>query len=394
MRPLVGIDCQKILSANGHGAGVEHYIYHLVLNLLKTRSGFCRFRLYFRPELQNSLLTAQLKKFPEAEIKFWPVDTLRRSGLWPYGKYLRQAKFLSGENLSLFHGPANVTSLFYRRPTVVTMHDLIIYEHPEWFPGGLADLFWRYQLVPKTVKFADRIIAVSQATKRQVMRHFRIPSKKITVIYEGITIDSDASASSREIDRLLPEKIGSEKFLLYVGTVEPRKNLVRLIQAFQTIAPKFPGLKLVLAGKLGWKYEPILSAARAPGLENRVIFTGYVSPEQKNRLYARALGFVYPSLAEGFGLPVLDALRYQVPVLTSNNSSLPEVAGAAAIYVDPLSTNEIVSGLEKLIIDEPQRHQLIDRGKIQATKFSWVQTAAQTLKVYQQIIAPKNKGSV
>src|SRR5690606_27263810 len=118
----------------GNGAGVEHYIYHLLLNLLQARPGFCGSRFYFPQELKNTPLIAQLKKIPEAEIKFWPIDTMRRSGLWPYGKYRRQAEFLTRENLSLFHGPANVTPLFYRRPTVVTVHDLIIYEHPEWFP--------------------------------------------------------------------------------------------------------------------------------------------------------------------------------------------------------------------------------------------------------------------
>lgn len=384
MRPVVGIDCQKILSPSGGGAGIEHYIHHLVLNLGRVSERFCDLKLYFHPRLKNSSVTGMFSR-TSVQVKFWPETALSRSALWPYGKYRRQANFLGAENLDLFHGPANVTPLFYRQPTVVTVHDLIIYEHPEWFPGGLSDYFWRHSLVPQSIKNASRVIAVSQSTKKQVNRQFHVSADKISVIYEGVTTRSaEDEVLTQEIEPL-NKKIGADRFLLYVGTIEPRKNLIRLIDAFKAIATKFPGLKLVLAGKFGWKYESILASAK--GLESRVIFTDYVSPAQKDWLYSTALGFVYPSLAEGFGLPVLDAMMNKLPVLTSQNSSLPEVAGPAAVYVDPLSVKSIVAGLEKLMGDENLRQRLIAQGLVQAAKFSWDVAAKQTLRVYHDVIS-------
>lgn len=389
MNQTIGIDCQKILSPTGGGAGIEHYIYHLVLNLAQISDPGSRFKLYFNPVTAGAAWIKNLNLGSNVEIKFWPREAMQRAGIWPYGKYRRQAKFLLAEKLNLFHGPANVTPLFYNQPTVVTVHDLIIYDHPEWFPGGLADYFWRHSLVPSSIRNASQVIAVSQATKKQIVRQFDVAPGKIAVIYEGVTTTaSTANRTSGEKSMPLVKMIGSAKFLLYIGTIEPRKNLIRLIEAFAAVSAKFPDIKLVLAGKFGWKYESILASAKS--LHSRVIFTDYVSAEQKNWLYQHALGFVYPSLAEGFGLPVLDAMVNRLPVLTSKVSSLPEVAGSAAIYVDPLETQDIAAGIEKLLGNEELRQELIVQGAGQASKFSWTQAAQQTLAVYQEIINQEN----
>ena len=380
----IGLDCQKILSPGSLGAGIEHYTYHLALNLAPIIASVGNLKLYFHPAVENSPWIKNCVFGTSTEIKFWPPDAMARAGLWPYGKYRRQAKFLEAEKLALFHGPANVTPLFYRRPTVVTVHDLIIYEHPEWFPGGLADYFWRHSLVPNSIKQAAKIIAVSDATKKQVVKHFRISPEKIAVSYEGATSQRDDARNDDPQIRSLQKKISSASFILYVGTIEPRKNLARLIEAFARIVPKFPRLKLVLAGKFGWKYEAIL--ARAGNLKSKVVFTDYVSAAQRDWLYHQALVFAYPSLAEGFGLPVLDALVNNVPVLISKTSSLPEVAGVAAVYIDPLEVEDIALGLAKIAGDEKLREQLIRGGQVQAAKFSWDQSATETLKIYQEII--------
>ncbi len=388
MRPVVGLDCQKILSPTGGGAGIEHYTYHLVLNLAKIKDPFCDFKLYFHPAIEKTSWLKNLNLGSKTEIRFWPRETMQRSGLWPYGKYRRQANFLLAEKLDLFHGPANVTPLFYRPPTVVTIHDLIIYEHPEWFPGGLSDYFWRHSLVPNSINHASKIIAVSRATKRQVVEQFDVSPDKISVVPEGATTArSDDTTAGSEIESL-KGKICSGKFLLYVGTIEPRKNLTRLIEAFALATEKEHSLKLVLAGKFGWKYESILAGAK--NFKSRIIFTDYISPAQKSWLYSNALGFVYPSLAEGFGLPVLDAMSNRLPVVTSSISSLPEIAGTAAVYVDPLSVGSIAAGLKKIIYDEKLRRELITRGISQAEKFSWTRSAGLTLDTYKEIISNKH----
>jgi glycosyltransferase involved in cell wall biosynthesis len=264
---------------------------------------------------------------------------------------------------------------------VVTVHDLIIYDHPEWFPGGSAGVFWRWILVPRALKRASRLIAVSQATKMQIINRFRIDKELIDVVYEGGTGWEGGSGLSN----IMTAHNIRPPFLLYVGTLEPRKNLVRLLEAFAALCARRGAWQLVLAGKYGWKYEPILSAVKQLNLASHVILTGYIKPADKQVLYQKAAGLAYPSLAEGFGLPVLEAMQAGLPVLTSNLSSLPEVAGSAAIMVDPYSVESIKSGLEKLMFDEPLRCRLVNDGRRQATKFSWSIAAKQTLSIYQKL---------
>ena len=384
MKPIIGLDCQKILSPTGSGAGVEHYVYHLANQLAQNHDRFCDLCFCLNPRLQDSQVAKQLQAKTGVRTVFWPQSALERRGWWPYTKYRRQANFLRRQKFDLLHGPANVTPLFYQGKTVVTVHDLIIYEHPEWFPGGVADWFWRHSLVPQALARADKIIAVSKFTKQQIIRHFRIDPEKIVVIYEGMTTALVAPTASAP--EKLPQRARQQKFLLYVGTVEPRKNLPRLIEAFGQISNFFPDLNLVIAGKMGWKYEPALRAADQLTEKSRVIFTDYITQSQKEWLYQHALGFVYPSLAEGFGLPVLDAMANKIPVVTSNVSSLPEVAGSAAIFVDPYSVASIGMGMTKLVRDADLRQKLITAGLDQARKFSWEQNIKQTLAVYQTVL--------
>lgn len=380
----VGIDCQKILTPGGAGAGTEHYIWHLVRELAVNPDRTFELCLFFDPQVKGTGLASELTKFPQVSFAYYPAAAVTRRGWWPYTKYKIQRDFIRQFNLDLWHGPANVAPLFYHGLSVVTIHDLIIYEHPEWFPGGLPDIFWRTQVVPQSIKKAARVIAVSKFTKRQVQQHFHKPEAEIDVIYEGVTAEG-ATGSSDIFSR---HKI-KKPYLLFLATIEPRKNLVRLIAAYARLLKKHPGVTLVIAGKKGWKYEEVFAAVQKYQVAKRVVFTGYTSQADKVALYRDALAFVFPSLAEGFGLPVLDAMQAGVPVVTSNNTSLVEVAGKAAVAVNPLSVAEIAAGLDKIISDRGLRQRLIGLGKEQAQKFSWDQAARQTLETYDKVLGDR-----
>jgi glycosyltransferase involved in cell wall biosynthesis len=377
----VGIDCQKILTSGGAGAGTEHYIWHLVKELANNSERTAELVLFFDPQVKGSGVAEELSDFSGVSYKYYPATAVTRQGWWPYTKYKIQRDFIKKYDLDLWHGPANVTPLLYRGRTVVTIHDLIIYEHPEWFPGGVADWFWRAQVVPQSIKKAARVIAVSNFTKQQVRRHFHKSAELIDVIYEGVTAQDRAGETG-----VLAKHQIEKPYFLFLATIEPRKNLVRLITAFAQLSKKYPKFSLVIAGKNGWKYEEVFTTVKRLDLDKNVIFTGYTSQAEKTALYRDALAFVFPSLAEGFGLPVLDAMQAGVPVLTSNNTSLIEVAGEAALKVDPWSEADIYQGLEKLAQDDNLRTRLISLGRKQAQKFSWEKAARQTLATYNQAL--------
>ncbi|MFC1721518.1 glycosyltransferase family 4 protein [Patescibacteria group bacterium] len=381
MATKIGIDCQKILTPNGSGAGIEHYVYHIVSALAEEPSRSVELILFFNSQLKGSSEITRLGRCSGVNIEFFPEEAIERSSWWPYSKYKKMSSYLNQYDLDLLHGPANITPLFYSGKTVVTVHDLIIYEHPEWFPGGMSDWFWRKQVVPRSITRASRMIAVSRFTKQQICDWFKIVPDKVDVVYEGITMPARLENSN-----ILKKLRITAPYLLYVGTIEPRKNLARIIEAFGKVSRKQPQLQLVIAGKKGWKYEKVFTAVKRLSLEDKIIFTGYIDNADKATLYNRALAFVFPSLAEGFGLPVLDAMQADVPVVTSNTTSLKEVAGDAAIKVDPSSVKSITAGLEKVTGDESLRESLVVKGRRQAAKFSWRRAAKETLQTYKRAL--------
>jgi glycosyltransferase involved in cell wall biosynthesis len=181
----------------------------------------------------------------------------------------------------------------------------------------------------------------------------------------------------------------SDQYILFVGTLQPRKNITRLIEAFSCLKPyalSLRSLQLVIVGKKGWQYKEILKAPNKFGVADRVKFLDFVSDEDLPSLYKNALCYVLPSLYEGFGLPVLEAMKYDCPVITSNVSSLPEAGGDAALYVDPMNVQDIAEKIELLIRDEKLRRELIGKGRKQIKKFSWEKAAKETLKVLGEIV--------
>ena len=264
-------------------------------------------------------------------------------------------------DIDIFHA-SNWTIPNLDCPLVTTIHDLTFLKYPrEHLPYYIAA---HKRHLNRAKKRAAAIISVSQATKRDLIDQ-GLPTDKIQVIYEA--------AGSQ----FKPISVKRRPFILSVGTLEPRKNIRRLIQAYQQL--KLPNLELLIVGKFGWG-EP---DRPIPGVK----LLGFVPDEELATLYSQAQVFVYPSLYEGFGLPVVEALSCGCPVVTSNVSSLPEVGGQAAVYVDPLSVTSISQGIITAI---KQSRSLSKLGLIQAKQFSWAKTASETLKIYEKVYADRH----
>jgi len=267
-------------------------------------------------------------------------------------------------------------------PTLLTVHDLIGLLFPGNFPL-VSRFYWSYWL-PRTVRWADQIIADSEHTKRDLIRLLNIPPERIKVVYPGVDkvfqpIEEQAALEALRHKYSLPPDI-----ILYVGTLEPRKGLDILIIAYSVLVADIPH-HLVIAGKKGWYTESLFCQVEALGLRERVHFIGYVADEDLPGLYNLANLFVYPSRYEGFGLPPLEAMACGVPVVCSNAASLPEVIGDAALLVPPDNVEALVVAIHKVLNDKNLRAEMRTKGLEQAKKFTWEETARRTVEIYEKM---------
>jgi glycosyltransferase involved in cell wall biosynthesis len=272
-------------------------------------------------------------------------------------------------------------------PVITTIHDVSFRRHPGWFPPKHRALL--NLLIPAAARGATRVIVGSGHARDELIHFYDLPPEKIAVtpyaadpLFRPMPID-EAKAAVRE-------RFGVRgAYLLAVGVLQPRKNLPRLVRAFARIVAQFPH-RLLLVGKEGWAADELRSALAAPGLAERVHFTGYVADADLPVLYAAADLFVYPSLYEGFGLPTLEAMACGTPVLTSTTSSLPEVVGDAAVMVDPTDEAAIARSMADLLGSPAWREELRGRGVARAKLFSWEETARQTLAVYREAVETRD----
>jgi glycosyltransferase involved in cell wall biosynthesis len=290
----------------------------------------------------------------------------------------------SGNKIDLFHGTMAMLPLAVRMPTVVTIYDLVLEKFPE-------TMYWKNWLSLKTLmrisaRKASKIIAISENTKKDIIDYFGIDEEKIRVIYLGVDSQFSPQPDPNEADALEKYNL-TDGYILSVGTLEPRKNFHRLINAYKMVASsgqKTP--KLVIIGGHGWGNEELGKVVRESGLDERVILAGYVPDEDIPVLYRNASVFVYPSLYEGFGLPPLEAMACGTPVITSNLSSIPEVVGDAAILIDPYNTAEIAQAIASVLKNEGLRDSLRTSGLVRSKLFNWEKTARETHSLYLEVI--------
>jgi len=283
----------------------------------------------------------------------------------------------------IVHYPANIGSLFGLPNVVVTVHDLSFLHEPTWFRPGRA-LYYRYA-VGRSLRVAARIIADSRATAADLEDLLGIEKGRIDVIPLGVS--EEFRPVSEERQHAVRKKYGVPgQFLLYAGTLEPRKNLARVIEAWNRIAGECDQ-DLVLAGRHGWKVAPILRAAAESPFADRIHFPGFVAQSDLPALLGAAHAFIWPSLCEGFGLPPIEAMACGVPVLTSNVSSLPEIAGDAAVLVDPWDVDAIAQGILAIATNPSLRATLRDKGLARAATYTWNRTAQLTLETYRTMLS-------
>lgn len=365
---LVGIDASRAVA--DRPTGTEIYSQRLIQTLLTLDSPH-QFRLYFRTAPPPPL-------FENTERRVIPFPRL-----WTH---LRLSWEMTRHQPDLLFVPAHVLPPVRPRLSLVTIHDLGYLKFPEAHPRRqrlYLDLSTRW-----SAQAATHVLADSHATRADLVAHYAAQPDKISVAYPGVD-RTLGPVREPAVIRAAKARYGiAGDYFLYLGTLQPRKNLGRLVDAFAAFAGRDSRVKtplLVLAGKRGWLYDELFEQVRRQGLQDRVSFTGYVAEEDKAALLSGALAFTFPSLYEGFGLPVLEAQACGCPVITSTTSSLPEVAGDAALLVDPQDAAAIADAMEHLTTDSTLSQKLTQRGFANVERFSWQACAKTVLNVIDRI---------
>jgi glycosyltransferase involved in cell wall biosynthesis len=362
-----------------HAADLDHQridgtrVY--ILNILKNFGIFNQqfeFYIYHKSDFNSQLTPPTFKNYFIKKI--------------PFPKFWTQTRFacqLFRDKPDVLWIPMHNLPRLRRKnlKTVVTIHDLAFKIFPEYFPKReLANL---NNLTDYAVKNADSLIAISQTTKNDILKFYpTVRAEKIKVIRHGFDqklFQSEISQSLSE-EILASYKLKAKNYLLYVGAIQPRKNLITLVKAFEELKKSRPEMKLVIAGEPAWNFEETFERIKESLFKDDIIITGKVPFNQLPTFYRRASLFVFPTLYEGFGIPVLEAFASGIPVVCAGNSSLLEVAGQAALYFDAENVEQLAESIEKVLSDEALAEKMIQAGRLQAQKFSWEKCAKETLE--------------
>ena len=290
------------------------------------------------------------------------------------------------ENANIYHYPHFDLPLLQRCNSVITIHDLKYIIAPSFFPEfSISKKLYMSLSIRSSVKRARKVIVVSESTKEDLMRLFGVPAPKISVVPLAVGKRFAVSLNKEEIKIKLKKKGIHGKYFLFVGERRPHKNIVRLIEAFKIFKDRnSEKYQLVIVGKRYSNYTVPEQKIKELDLESNVIMVGYVPDEELPLYYQGAEMLVFPSMYEGFGIPILEAMACGIPVITSNISSMPEVAGNAAVLVNPYETNEIAAAMQRICSNRDLRKDLIAKGSKNVKRFSWEKTAEKTLSVYEE----------
>lgn len=374
-----------IIGIDGNEANIEKRvgIGEYAFELLQQLSQLTNYKLQFIIYLKDK----PLSHMPPTSAS-WTYRILKPGKLWTQWR-LPLDLYINSPRPDVFFSPSHYAPRICPVPSVISVMDLSYIHFPNLF--NKSDLYQLSNWTNYSVKNASKVLTISNSSKNDIIKEYNIASEKIAVTYPGV----------REIDSLVPQiyKMSklktkynlNDKYVLFVGTLQPRKNIQKLIEAFALTlkvnvkADLQKNLQLVIVGKKGWLFEEILDTPERLGIKDRVIFLENVTNEELPLLYKNARFMVLPSLYEGFGLPVLEAMKHDCPVITSDVSSLPEAGGDACLYVNPEDTDDISNKMVTLLTDEKLRTELIEKGRKQVEKFSWAKTAKETLKILEEI---------
>jgi glycosyltransferase involved in cell wall biosynthesis len=363
--------------------GIAFYAIQVINNLLK-RNKYNYELVFFDENRERSNRQYIDKYFGKYDIPIHECNTLNYRETW-FSKDVYKEKsynYYTGANGDAFYFPHLVSIPDnLSGEMVVTIHDMLPFRYPEYYHPDTS-VMSKLNL-ERLKKMEPTIIAVSESVKKDILYYADIPEEKIVVIPESY--DEDLCLLKNEPSLLRQFGIDSP-YLLFLSAIAKNKNLCRIVEAFESLANRFKDLKLVVAGSPAFLPDTsAISKIKESHFASRIIMTGYVSDEQKHALYSNALAFLFPSLFEGFGLPILEAMARGCPVITSNVSSMPEVAGDAAILVDPYNVEQLEYEMERIISSETLRKELKIKGLEQSKKFSWDKTAEMTEGVFMTV---------
>ncbi len=368
-RPLVGINAHLLAGeASYRRAGIHQYIYQVLRHLPREADGpdYLVFTNQREAIAGLAAVSTRLNTGHRLLRIFW------EQCLWPLQAWQR--------GVDLLHSMAFVTPLLSRQTAVVTIYDLSFIHYPERFPASQRHYLTR--MTRHACRRARRIITISQSGRQDVHQLFHVPPDRIDVALPGV--DETYRPLPAQAITTFRRKKGLERFILHVGTLQPRKNIPVLLNAFANLPPS--GLKLVLVGGKGWLYEEIFTQVKRLGIEKRVLFTGYVPDGELPLWYNAAELLVFPSVYEGFGMPVVEAMACGTPVIAANASSLPEAVGEAGLLFAPDSPTELAERITAVLQDPALRAKLKKWGLQHARNFSWNRAGRITAGAYRRAL--------
>lgn len=366
-------------------SGVSEYTLNLVKAILE-EDRENEYKLFYN---SGRDISGRMPKFKNKNVEI--VSTHYPNKIFNYllQKILRYPEVDKRLGVDIFWLPnLNFISLSPKVKKILTIHDLSFLRYPNFF--SLRRNLWHYIInVRKLIKEADKIIAVSENTKSDIIELGGIDERKVEIIYSGVAEECRVIDRNDEIIKKVKEKYNlADKFILFLGTLEPRKNIIGLIKAYNELRESggdFSKVKLVIAGGAGWKGKGAGEEQKRSKYKEDIKFLDYIPRQDKVYLYNLASVFVYPSFYEGFGFPPLEAMACGLPVVTSFSSSLPEAAGGASLLVDPHKTGEIAQAIRKILLDENFKNDLIEKGREKASEFSWQKVAGKYLGAFREL---------
>jgi glycosyltransferase involved in cell wall biosynthesis len=361
----IGVDARPLSYPK---TGIAVYLEHLLNHLQDHDNKNCYYLISNAP-VHFELKNANWRKV-EGRLRVKWLSTAWMQVFAPF--------FAIKHDLDLFWSPRHHLPMVMpkRVRSVVTIHDMVHRICPDTMP--LSHLIVERMLTHRAIMKADRIISVSHSTSSSIRKMHRKDSKKVRTIYHGVPKLSRNSTSQQDLPK---------NYFLFVGTLEPRKNIERITKAFESIVTKFPDVHLVIAGDKGWKNRKFFQMINSMRPADHVHCKGFLTHDELSSIYSNALCLLYPSIHEGFGLPILEAMSMGIPVITSNLSSMQEIAQEAAIQVDPFDVHSIVSAMDSVLTNNELRASLVSKGFKRLKQFSWKRCCSETLNVFEEAVA-------
>ena len=370
---------------------------------LKTGIGWYTYKLIY--ELISSNIETEIygfdflnrnngKKIIDNLFSDYKINTNYKCKINPYilnGLYSRFDKFYSqipfnslfNSNVDIHHAHNYFLPYKLKSPSIVTIYDMVYKLYPETMDYKNLELLKK--IMPRSITESTKILTISENSKKEIVEILNVNPNKISIAYPGYDKNEFKVITDNSITQSLKKLNLNKPFIFYLGTLEPRKNLERVIKAYASIGNYVKTHDLVLAGSIGWKSESLFKLIEHYKLQDNIKILGYISQTEKVALYNKATCFIFPSIYEGFGMPVLEAMACGCPVITSNTSSLPEVVGKAGLMVDPYNIDEISSSISRLINDSSLQQSFRILGLEQANKFKWKNTANSVIDLYKSI---------